>query len=55
MLRLGFALYDKLTVVDLRRISTNIPYYKYTVVFCMRGFVTLALVIVCVCECVFRE
>jgi hypothetical protein len=56
MLRLGFALNDKLTVVDLRRISTSIPYYKYKyIVLCTRGFVMLALVVVCVCEYVFRE
>jgi hypothetical protein len=52
---MGFALYDKLTVVDLRHISTSIPYYKYTVALCFRGFATLVLVVVCVCECVFRE
>lgn len=55
MVRLGFALCDKLTVVDLRRISVSIPYYKYTVALCMSGLVTLALVVACVCEYVFRE
>jgi hypothetical protein len=50
MVRLGFALYDKLTVVDLRRISTSIPYYKYNVALCMRGFITLALVVIYVYE-----
>jgi len=55
MVRLGFALYDKLTAVVLLRISASIPYYKYIVALCMSGFVTLALVAVCVCEYVFRE
>ena len=53
--RLGFAHYDKLTVVDFFCVSASIPYYKYTVAFCMSGFVTLALVVFCVCDYVLRE
>jgi hypothetical protein len=55
MVRLEFPLYDKLTVVDLRRISASISYCKYAVALCMSGTITLAVVLVRVCEYLFRE